>query len=82
MVKHMPHLWALFVTEVVVRSAKHVVKVLFLFCFHFFFPFAREICFLLFIDLVVKCVQLRTNSREENTQKKLNILGMERELLG
>ncbi|XP_078166356.1 tetratricopeptide repeat (TPR)-containing protein isoform X2 [Carex rostrata] len=26
MVKHMPHLWALFVTEVVVRSAKHVVK--------------------------------------------------------
>lgn len=51
MVKHMPHLWALFVTEVVVRSAKHVVKVQFL-----FFPFAREISFLLFIDLVVECV--------------------------
>ncbi|KAJ4753110.1 hypothetical protein LUZ62_087515 [Rhynchospora pubera] len=26
MVKHMPHLWDLFVTEIVVRSSKHVIK--------------------------------------------------------
>jgi hypothetical protein len=30
MIKHLPHLWDLFSAEIIVRSAKHVVKVLFL----------------------------------------------------
>jgi hypothetical protein len=30
MIKHVPHLWDLFCAEIIVRSAKHVFKVLFL----------------------------------------------------
>lgn len=30
MIKHLPHLWDLFSAEIIVRSSKHVVKVLFL----------------------------------------------------